>query len=110
MNLKSFLIGAATGFTTAIIAKELLDSTKYYSPDKVLINIKEQVKENGSIYGSWIMMNPEMYEKNNVNYEVYRGGVTRNLNGKQEQFEFIVNAQTGAVLELNLLQKENETL
>ncbi len=102
MNWKSFLLGAAVGFTAAIATKELLDPLGKPSPEKVLGDVKEYVKKNGKISGSWIMMKPEVYEKNELTYEVYRGGVTRNLDGKREQFEFVADSKTGALLELDL--------
>jgi predicted small secreted protein len=32
---------------------------------------------------------------------VYKGGITRNTEGKREQFEFVADASTGTILELN---------
>lgn len=102
MNWKSFLLGATVGYAATITAKALLDPSKNPSPEKVLAHIKESVKRNGRIYGSWIIMKPEVYEKDERTYEVYRGGVTRILDGKQEQFEFIADSKTGTILELNV--------
>jgi predicted small secreted protein len=102
MNWKSFLLGAVVGYSAAIVTKELLNPAENPSPEKVLANVKERVKKNGNIYGSWIVTKPEAYEKNELTYNVYRGGVTRNLDGKREQFEFIADAKTGTILELIL--------
>lgn len=102
MNWKSFLLGAAVGYAAAITTKELLDSVINPSPEKVLAHVKEYVKKNGRIYGSWIITMPETFVKDELTYEVYRGGVTRNLDGKQEQFEFVADRKTGTILELNL--------
>lgn len=101
MNLKSFLLGAAVGYAAAIATKELLDS-RNPSPEKILANIKERIKKHGKIYGSWIITIPEAYVKDELSYEVYRGGVTRNLDGKREQFEFVADSKTGTILELTL--------
>ena len=46
-------------------------------------------------------MKPENYTKNDLDYEVYKGGITRNTEGKREQFEFVADASTGTILELN---------
>ena len=32
---------------------------------------------------------------------MYKGGITRNTEGKREQFEFVADASTGTILELN---------
>lgn len=42
----------------------------------------------------------ETFEKYDVAYEVYRGGLTTMLNDIQERFEFLVDAKTGTVLEV----------
>lgn len=106
MNWKSFLLGAAVGYGAAIATRELLDPSRNPSPEKVLTDVKERVKKNGKIYGSWIVMKPEAYVKDELTYEVYRGGVTRNTDGKHEQFEFVADSKTGTILELRL-QGEN---
>ena len=101
MNWKTFLLGTATGFAAGYAAKQIMDQTLTPSPDKVLAQVKETVKQDGNIYGSWILMKPETFEKNGLDYQVYKGGVTRNTDGHREQFEFIADAQTGTILELN---------
>ncbi len=108
MNWKSFLLGAAVGYAAARTAKELLDPSRNPSPEKVLADVKEHVKKNGRIYGSWIVMYPETYVKDELTYKVYRGGVTRNLDGKREQFEFVADSKTGTLLELNLQSDRKE--
>ncbi|MFB5282383.1 hypothetical protein [Peribacillus sp. Hz7] len=102
MNWKSFLLGAAAGFAAGIITKELLGPSGHASPEKVLADVKEKLKKSGQIYGSWIVMKPETYVKNEVEYEVYNGGITRSIDDKREQFEFIADAKTGTLLELNV--------
>ena len=79
MNWKSFLLGAAAGFAAGIITKELLGPSGHTSPEKVLADVKEKLKKSGQIYGSWIVMKPETYVKNEVEYEVYNGGITRSI-------------------------------
>ena len=53
-------------------------------------------------------MYPETYVKDELTYKVYRGGVTRNLDGKREQFEFVADSKTGTLLELNLQSDRKE--
>ncbi|MCK1991896.1 PepSY domain-containing protein [Peribacillus muralis] len=101
MNWKTFLLGTAAGFAAGFAAKQILDQSSGPSPDKVLAQVKETVKRDGNIYGSWILMKPEAYTKNELDYLVYKGGITRNTEGLREQFEFIADATTGTILELN---------
>ncbi|KWW20100.1 MULTISPECIES: hypothetical protein [Peribacillus] len=101
MNWKTFLLGTAAGFAAGYATKQILEQSTRTSPDKVLAHVKETVKKDGNIYGSWILMKPETYTKNELDYLVYKGGITRNTEGLREQFEFVADAATGTILELN---------
>lgn len=100
MNWKTFILGAAAGFAAGYAVKQATDLSMKASPDKVLSNVKTAMKKDGKIYGSWIMMKPEPYHKFDLEYQVYKGGITRNTDGKQEQFEFVADADSGTVLEM----------
>jgi predicted small secreted protein len=99
MNWKTFLLGVSAGFIAGFAAKELLDQNKTVSPEKVLEHVKSEFKKQGPISGSWILMKTEPYEKKMLRYNVYKGGISRMANGKREQFEFIADASTGAILD-----------
>ncbi|PLT31482.1 PepSY domain-containing protein [Peribacillus deserti] len=99
MNWKSLLLGIGAGFAAGYTAKQLLDKQEA-SPEKVLSHVKSLLKKDGKIQGSWIIMKPEVYQKFDLPYTVYRGGITKNTDGQQEQFEFIADAKTGSILEL----------
>ena len=101
MNWKSALAGAAAGFAACYAVKQAMEqSSGGPSPEKVLASVKDAVKKDGKIYGSWILMKQENYTKNELEYEVFKGGITRNADGSQKQFEFIADASTGTILEL----------
>ena len=78
--------------------------TKYrtipYFFRKALKMVKQALSHKGEITGSWVHMVPETFEKYDVAYEVYRGGLTTMLNDIQERFEFLVDAKTGTVLKV----------
>ncbi|MGG1675955.1 PepSY domain-containing protein [Neobacillus sp. NRS-1170] len=103
MNWKSFLIGAALGAISGYAAKEILSQKTTVTPEKVLEHVKKQFKHNGSISGSWIHMAVEPYEKQQIKYRVYKGGISKNNNGLNEQFEFIADAQTGTIIDIQPL-------
>lgn len=98
---KNFLIGAVVGFIGGYVTKSVVSSKVTIAPELVLRKVKKLVKENGSITGSWILMQTEQYFKNDLEYTVYKGGVTRNINGKLEQYEFIADALTGTIIDLS---------
>ncbi|MBM7692935.1 putative small secreted protein [Peribacillus deserti] len=100
MNWKSLLLGIGAGFAAGYTAKQLLDNKPEASPEKVLSHVKSLLKKGGKIQGSWILMKPEMYQKFDLPYKVYRGGITKSTHGLQEQFEFVADAKTGSILEL----------
>lgn len=58
------------------------------------------LSSKGSISGSWILMEKEPYTKNDLNYTVYKGGVSRILEGELQQIEFIADASTGTVIDI----------
>lgn len=100
MNWKSFILGAAVGVISGYAVKEIISQKTYVSPEKVLENVKKQFNQNGSISGSWIHMEAEPYEKQQIQYKVYKGGISKNNRGVNEQFEFIADATTGTLLDI----------
>lgn len=99
MGLKRFLLGAGIGFIAGAllqngVKKELI------SPEKALRIVKRKVSEQGVVEGSWIHMIPESYEKQFLQYEVYRGGISATIEGEFFQFDFVVDAETGSIIEL----------
>ncbi|WP_174729390.1 PepSY domain-containing protein [Mesobacillus harenae] len=100
MNWKSFIYGVGIGAVSGFAAKELLSQKNLVSAEKVLDNTKAAFKKEGPISGSWINMNPEAYTKSPLEYKVYKGGITRNIGGRTEHFEFIADAETGTILDV----------
>ncbi|QDI91219.1 hypothetical protein EPH95_08470 [Salicibibacter halophilus] len=99
MKITDVLIGVAVGFATGYAVKEAC-AQKDVSPEKALKQVKSNVQHRIPVNGSWIHMNPEHYEKNYVDYDVYRGGISSNESGQTRQMDFVVDAKTGAILEL----------
>ncbi|MFZ7944935.1 MULTISPECIES: PepSY domain-containing protein [Bacillaceae] len=106
MNWKSFLLGAAAGVISGYVTKEILNKKTKVSPEKVLEHVKKQFKQHGPISGSWIHMAAEPYQKQHLNYQVYKGGISKQNDGANEQYEFIADASTGTILDLRSLTEE----
>jgi predicted small secreted protein len=100
MNWKSFILGATIGLIGGVTAKEIIKQRTNVSPEKVLESVKRQFKQHGPISGSWIHMEACDHVLHPINYRVYKGGISRNSNGTNEQFEFIADATTGTILEV----------
>ncbi|MFT4414950.1 PepSY domain-containing protein [Fredinandcohnia humi] len=102
MSWKKFFLGVGIGFAGAYLLREALTETTLPG-DKALKLAKEEFKKNGPIDGSWIQMNPEAYTRNGILYQVYKGGISRTDNNESHQYEFIVDAKTGTILEVTPL-------
>ncbi|MGI2326305.1 PepSY domain-containing protein [Planococcus sp. YIM B11945] len=101
MKNRDLLIGFAAGAAATFLVKEAYDrKEKLYPADDVLKNVKEAFKEEGPIDGSWIFMKTEPYKQHAITTEVYKGGITRHYQDALEQYEFLADAYTGAVLEV----------
>ncbi|WML54370.1 PepSY domain-containing protein [Neobacillus sp. PS3-12] len=100
MNWKPFMIGTAVGLIGGYAAKEMISKKVNRSAEKVLDDVKNQFKQHGNISGSWIHMEAELYEKEQISYKVYKGGVSKHENGEQKQFEFIADASTGTIIDI----------
>ncbi|MCM3725442.1 hypothetical protein M3226_06985 [Neobacillus cucumis] len=100
MNWKSFFLGAAVGIVGGYVTKEILTQKTNVSPERVLGAVKKHLQPKGSILGSWIHMEAEPYDKNQMTYIVYKGGISQNTDGNIQQYEFIADAQTGTLLDL----------
>ncbi|WP_164668323.1 PepSY domain-containing protein [Virgibacillus doumboii] len=98
MNLKKAVLATGVGVAVGYLVKQQIDEKQTITPEKALKQAKESFKKQGPISGSWIYMKPEEVEKNGLLYNAYRGGVTRNIDGENKQYEFYVDVDTGAVI------------
>ncbi|KAB7706017.1 hypothetical protein F9802_12400 [Bacillus aerolatus] len=100
MNWGTFILGAAAGAAGAVLVQQGLAKTTYVSAEKALKEVKEAFKTEGSIDGSWIKMKPEPLTKTGLDKMVYKGGVSRTIGQEREQFEFVADSKTGAIMDV----------
>ena len=100
MKLRDLAIGAVIGFACGYAAKTLISNNQLQSPDDILDAVKRKMNETGKVIGSWILMTPEPFEKNGLQTNVFKGGLTRILDGEQKQYEFFADAKTGTLIEM----------
>lgn len=101
MNVKDFALGVVTGVAAAIIVKEMGNRVSpYANPNNILTNIKDEFKRKAPIDGSWIYMKTENFSNGFTETPVYRGGISRIMDGELENFEFAADARSGAIVEL----------
>ena len=101
MNVKDFTLGVVTGVATAIIVKEMSERVSpYASANTILNNIKEEFRKQAPIDGSWIYMKTEKFSNGFTETPVYRGGISRTIEGEVENYEFAADARSGAIVEI----------
>jgi predicted small secreted protein len=103
VNWKTFLIGVTSGLAAGIIVNQTVTNKGEISSEKALEIAKSAFKKHGPILGSWIQMKKQPYHKSFLQYEVYIGGISRSSQETVEQYEFIVDSKTGAILDAYLL-------
>lgn len=102
MNWKNFLCGIAVGVTVGFLVSKTMDRGKLTS-EEVLSRMKNELRKTGKITGSWILTKPENFQKNNIDYMVYRGGITRLENGETSSYEFLADVHSGTIIEIDKL-------
>lgn len=101
MNLRSFLVGVATGLAAAVVINEVNKKVApFRSANSVLEDIKAAFRQQGEIDGSWVYMKTENFNTGFMEVPVYRGGITRTVDGEVETYEFAADARSGAIIEL----------
>lgn len=99
LSRRKVFLAAAIGVAIGYLAREQVENYQKITPEKALNSAKEMFKRKGPISGSWIYMKPEEIEKNGLLYNAYRGGVTRNIDGQNKQYEFYVDVETGGIVD-----------
>ena len=97
MNWKRTIVALGLGVATGYFVKSKLNELPV-QPERALKLAKEKFKENGAVSGSWIFMKSEKLALHGLNYLVYRGGITRTIDGENQQYEFYVDVFTGSII------------
>ncbi len=100
MRLKDLAVGCAAGFAGAVITQKVLRK-KTLSSEEALKIVKKQVRQALHIDGAWIYLTPQDYSKNGLNYQVYKGGLTSKDEQSSLHYDFVVDASTGTIIDLN---------
>lgn len=92
-------MGVGTGVAAGLLVSTTASHNSVVSPEKALSIAKSAFKKHGPIQGSWIQMKKQPYKREFLEYEVYIGGISRTVDNRLEQYEFIVDSKTGAILD-----------
>ena len=99
MSRKKTFLALGVGMVVGYFLKETLQENKKLTPDRALQHAKETFEQSGPINGSWIYMKPEKLEKNGLTYDTYRGGISRNVDGENKQYDFHIDLKTGTIVD-----------
>lgn len=94
------ILGTIAAFGLGFALHAILSEKKLINPNKVLEEVKNVFKEDGPIEGSWIEMTPVPWDRYSYHTDVYYGGITRVEDGERVQYEFIVDAHKGTLMNL----------
>lgn len=97
MNAKKIICAAGLGAVIGYTVKAQLEKMPI-KPEHALKKAKTSFKQSGPVSGSWIYMKPEEMTYNELEYTVYRGGITRTMANVNTQYEFLVDASTGSII------------
>ncbi|CAM3855364.1 PepSY domain-containing protein [Alkalicoccus chagannorensis] len=100
MSWKRFAAGVGAGVAVTMLAKSTMDQREApVAPEKALKLVKKKASELGTIEGSWVHMTTEKLEQEQLEYDVYRGGITiTEEDGSAAAYEFFVDAPTGTIV------------
>lgn len=96
-----FALGVGLGLVTGYLLKDQVGSFRKLTPERALQRAKETLEEAGPVNGSWIYMKPETFENNGITYDTYRGGISRNVDGTNKQYDFHIDVDTGAIVNVS---------
>ncbi|AVP37331.1 hypothetical protein DOS70_06065 [Staphylococcus felis] len=74
-----------------------MNKTHYYPAEKIIKSVRSYFKD---VSGSYILYEPTTYRKFGIEYEVYKGGISAERNGKVYNYEFIADAYNGQVMDI----------
>ncbi|GAA4080664.1 MAG TPA: peptidase M4 [Bacilli bacterium] len=97
MNWKKALGTLGVGIAIGYFIKAKVSDMPIQA-ERALKIAKDKFKEGGAVSGSWIYMKSEAITLHGLEYLVYRGGITRTIDGENKQYEFYVDAYTGTII------------
>ncbi|GAA3018364.1 PepSY domain-containing protein [Tetragenococcus solitarius] len=93
-------IGVGIGLLSGIASVLFIKNKQRLSADDILQHIKKAFLKEGPIEGSWINFERQPVRKFAVHTEGYNGGITRLEDDHLVTYEFLADAKTGSVLDI----------
>ncbi|MCK0471276.1 PepSY domain-containing protein [Halalkalibacter sp. APA_J-10(15)] len=102
MTVKRFLLGLGVGVSIGLWLQNK-KRPQNITPENALKKVKKAMQPTYHISGSWIHMVPETVTRQSIDYHVYRGGISTVNDNGTVQYEFLVETNSGTIIELEQL-------
>ncbi|MCQ6266621.1 PepSY domain-containing protein [Fictibacillus sp. WQ 8-8] len=99
MKASKWILAGVAGFAAGYVAAKR--APQNLTPEKALKLVKSQTKDEFMVTGSWISVHPEEVKRFGLPFTVYKGGLSSTLNSTLTQFDFIIDAKTGTLLDIS---------
>lgn len=93
-------VSLVLSFLLGLLTFSLYKQKKTKSADDILKSVKKEFLKEGPIDGSWIELTKVPWKKFAYETDVYYGGISRYEENKLVQYEFIVDAYTGSMIDI----------
>lgn len=100
------VIGASIGAAAGIYGTLWVKKHQKMKPDQILIKIKNSFLAEGPIEGSWIEHAPIFIDHIVQESKAYSGGIVRYEGDDLVVYEFLADAESGALLSLTQLESQ----
>lgn len=95
-----FSVSLILSFILGLFAFSVYKKKKTMKADDLLKSVKKEFLNEGPIDGSWIELTKVPWKKFAYETDVYYGGISRYEESELVQYEFIVDAYTGSLIDL----------
>lgn len=104
---EGLLLGAGLGIISGIASALWYQKKRTLDPDFVLENVKTAFLEEGPIEGSWIEFTKKPLRKFAIRSKTYTGGISRLEDGEMILYEFVADAATGTIIDIQRIKHQN---
>lgn len=107
---RGLTIGSAIGLAFGIAGTHWYRNKQALSPDDILTKVKRSFLKEGPIEGSWISFETNPIQKFAISIDTVEGGISRFEDETLVVYEFVADAKTGTVLQMNRATEESYAL
>ena len=100
------VIGVSLGAAAGIYGTLVVKKNQKTKPEAILASLKKAFQAEGPIEGSWIEHEPVFIDHIVKESKAYNGGIVRYEGDALVVYEFMADANTGAIISITQLESE----